>query len=62
MKNVPGDWKGLLSFQKLPLHVDGGVLRLKVRATQNVRFGVWLKGSLSESRVYYVNLTANKTH
>ena len=62
MKNVPGDWKGLLSFQKLPLHVDGGVLRLKVRATQNVRFGVWLKGSLSESSVYYVNLTANKTH
>ena len=62
MKNVQGDWKGMLSFQKLPLHVEGGVLRLKVRATQNVRFGVWLKGSLSESRVYYVNLTANKTH
>ncbi len=62
MKDVQGDWKGLLSFQKLPLHVEGGVLRLKVRATQNVRFGVWLKGSLSESRVYYVNLTANKTH
>ena len=62
MKDVQGDWKGMLSFQKLPLHVEGGVLRLKVRATQNVRFGVWLKGSLSESSVYYVNLTANKTH
>jgi len=61
MKNVQGDWKGLLSFPSLPLHVDGGVLRLKVRATQNVSFGVWLKGQSAESRVYKVNLTANKT-
>ena len=61
-KNEQGDWKGLLSFQALPLRVDGGVLRLKVRATQNAKFGVWLKGALSESRVHYVNLTANKTH
>ncbi len=61
-KNEQGDWKGLLSFQVLPLHVDGGVLRLKVRATQNAKFGVWLKGTSSESRVHYVNLTADKTH
>lgn len=61
MKNVQGDWKGLLSFPSLPLHVDGGMLRLKVRATQNAKFGVWLKGTSSESRVYYVNLTADKT-
>jgi len=61
IKNVQGDWKGLLSFPSLPLHVDGGVLRLKVRATQNARFGVWLKGASSESRVYYTSLTADKT-
>ena len=40
MKNVRGDWKGLLSFPMLPLRVDGGNVRLKVRATQNVKFGV----------------------
>lgn len=61
IKNVQDDWKGLLSFSSLPLHVDGGVLRLRVRATQNVKFGVWLKGISSESQVYYVPLRANKT-
>ncbi|SIO27356.1 hypothetical protein [Fibrobacter sp. UWB11] len=62
IKNVQGDWKGLLSFPSLPLHVDGGVLRLKVRSTQNVRFGVWLKSATSESGIYYAELTADKTH
>ncbi len=61
MNNVQGDWKGLLSFRSLPLRVDGGKLRLKVRASQNVKFGIWLKGT-SESGVYYVSLGANKTH
>lgn len=61
IKNVEGDWKGLLSFPSFPVRVEGGALRLKVRATQNAKFGVWLKESSSESRVYYVNLTANKT-
>ena len=62
VKDVQGDWKGLLSFSSLPLRVDGGVLRLKVRSTQNVKFGVWLKGYASESGIYYAELTANKTH
>ena len=61
MKNVRGDWKGLLSFPKLPLRVDGGNLRLKVRATQNVKFGVWLKGNFGTSSVHYVDLAANST-
>lgn len=62
IKNMQDDWKGLLSFPSLPLHVDGGVLRLKVRSTQNVKFGVWLKGNASESAIYYTGLIANKTH
>ena len=62
IKNVQGDWKGLLSFSQLPLHVDGGVLRIKARPTQNVKFGIWLKGTTSESGAYYAELTANKTH
>ena len=62
IKNVQGDWKGLLSFSRLPLRVDGGVLRLKVRSTQNVKFGVWLKGNASESGVHYAELAADKTH
>ena len=61
MKNLQDDWKGLLSFQSLPLHVDGGVLRLKVHATQNARFGVWLVNSSGVSDVHYVGLTANRT-
>ena len=41
IKNVQGDWKGLLSFPSLPLHVDGGVLRLKCvqRKMQNWVYG-----------------------
>ena len=61
MKNLQDDWKGLLSFQSLPLHVDGGVLRLKVHATQNASFGVWLVNSSGVSNVHYVGLTANRT-
>ena len=61
MKNLQDDWKGLLSFQSLPLHVDGGVPRLKVHATQNARFGVWLVNSSGVSNVHYVGLTANRT-
>ena len=62
MKNLQDDWKGLLSFRSLPLHVDGGVLRLKVHATQNSRFGVWLVNSSGNSNIHYVGLAANRTH
>ena len=61
MKNLQDDWKGLLSFRSLPQHVDGGVLRLKVHATQNASFGVWLVNSSGKSNVHYVGLTANRT-
>ena len=61
MKNLQDDWKGVLSFQSLPQHVDGGVLRLKVHATQNASFGVWLVNSSGKSNVHYVGLTANRT-
>lgn len=61
MKNLQDDWKGLLSFQSLPLYVDGGVIRLKVHATQNARFGVWLVNSSGVNDVHYVGLTANRT-
>ena len=61
MKNVQGDWKGELSFPAFPLRVDGGSLRLKVRATQNASFGVWLVDGSKNSRAYNVNLPANVT-
>lgn len=61
MKSLQGDWKGLLSFPALPLRVDDGALRLKVRATQNVSFGVWLANSSGTSKTYYVDLGANET-
>jgi hypothetical protein len=34
MKNVKADWIGALAFSALPKDVQGGTLRLKVRATQ----------------------------
>ena len=61
MKSSQGDWKGLLSFPALPLRIDDGVLRLKVRATQNVSFGVWLANASGNSKTYYVDLGANAT-
>lgn len=61
MKNVQGDWKGLLSFPSLPQKVVGGVLRMKVRATQNASFGVWLASSSGNSKIHYVDLAANAT-
>ena len=62
MKNMQGDWKGVLSFPMLPKIVDGGVFRMKARATQNATFGVWLVLPSGDSRVHYVDLNANTTH
>ena len=61
MKNSKSDWKGLLSFPSLPQNVAGGVLRMKVRSTQNVSFGVWLASPSGNSKVYYIDLAANVT-
>lgn len=61
MRNVRGDWTTLLSFSTLPATVEGGSLQLKVRVTQNSKFGVWLAGSFGKSSVYYVDIPANVT-
>lgn len=61
MRNVRGDWTALLSFASLPATVEGGSVQLKVRATQNAKFGIWLAGSFGKSAVYYVDIPANAT-
>lgn len=60
-KNSTGDWTGALSFASMPVDFQNGTLSLKVRATQNVKFGVWATGSFGTSKIHYENLTANST-
>ncbi len=61
MKNDAGDWTGLLNFEALPLKIQGGFLKTKVRSTQNARLGLWLKGSFGTSQIYFKSLVANQT-
>ena len=58
-KASKSDWTGTLMFPA-SINVAGGKLSLNVRATSNVKFGVWL-GSRSEG-VFYKNLSANETY
>lgn len=59
MNNVKADWVGALEFASLPKNVQGGTLRLKVRSTQNAKFGVWLSGPKGTGSVVFKNLPAN---
>ena len=61
MKNVKSDWIGALAFLALPKDVQGGALRLKVRATQKVKFGVWLSGAKGTGNVVFNDVSANVT-
>ena len=61
MKNVKADWIGSLSLAALPRNVQGGSLRLKVRATQKAKFGVWLSGSRGTGNVVFFDISANVT-
>lgn len=61
MRNMRGDWTALLSFNALPASVNGGSVQLKVRVTQNAKFGVWLTGAFGKSSIYYVDIPANVT-
>ena len=40
MRNYRGDWTGSLIFDAMPVTVQGGALKLKVRSTQAGNFGV----------------------
>ena len=61
MKNVKDDWIGAFEFKTLPKSVQGGNLRLKVRATQNAKVGVWLSGLNGKGSVVYNVVPANTT-
>jgi len=60
-KNTTGDWKAAITFNRMPLNVNGGALKLKVRATQNAKFALWISGNSGTSQVYAKDLTANQT-
>lgn len=61
-KNSGGDWKGELSFSKLPVYVKGGNLKVKLRSTQKGRAAIWLAGNFGKSSQYYTEMDANKTY
>ena len=59
-KNVMGDWSGALVFpQEAP--AQGGTVHLDVRATQNVKFGLWLDSGLGGGKRFTRDLKANET-
>lgn len=62
MKNYKGNWTGNLSLSNLPAIVQGGDLTFKVRATQKVRFGLWLESEYGRSAVKYYELEANRSY
>lgn len=60
-KGAKADWTGNLVFDKLPLRLNGGSLKITARATQNVKFGIWLTGNSGSGNVAFYNLQANST-
>ncbi len=61
MRNYRGDWTGSLIFDALPVMVQGGALKLKVRSTQAGNFGVWLSGVGGNGKISFHTLEAGKT-
>ena len=62
MKDMAGDWTGLLSLSNLPATVQGGNVNLKVRLTQKGKFGIWLAGAFGNSGIKFFDLDANRTY
>ena len=59
-KASKGDWTGALLFPT-DVNVAGGTLSMDVRATQGVKFGVWI-GTRGEGKTFYKNLAPNETY
>lgn len=59
-KASKGDWTGTLMFPA-GVNVAGGTLSMDVRATRNVKFGVWI-GTRGEGKTFYKNLAPNETY
>ncbi len=62
MKDKAGDWTGLLSLSNLPVTVQGGNVKVKVRSTQKGKFGIWLAGAFGNSGIKFFDLDANRTY
>jgi hypothetical protein len=61
IKNETAEWTGTLSFNGLPIPVEGGSFSISVRSTQNAKFGLWLTGNSGNGNVVFYTLTANST-
>ena len=57
-KNTKGDWRGALVFPK-SVAASGATLSMKIRSSQNVKFGVWLGNS---GEAFYKSLSANESY
>ncbi|SHL10549.1 hypothetical protein [Fibrobacter sp. UWEL] len=61
-KDAKSDWKGELFFKGMPIQVEGGDLKLKLRSTQKGNAVLWLAGSFGKSSTYSMEVAANKTY
>jgi hypothetical protein len=55
------DWKGALTFARLPATVSGGSLQMQARAANNASLSIWLETEAGSSNPKTYSLAANQT-
>ncbi len=60
-KNTNSDWIAAISFNQMPINVNGGSLKMKARATQNAEIALWVSGNFGTGPIYKKSITANQT-
>lgn len=60
-KNTNSDWIAAISFNQMPVNVNGGSLKMKARATQNAEIALWVSGNFGTGPIYKKSITANQT-
>ena len=61
IKTASSDWTGVFAFDKLPLHTNGGNLKISVRTTEQSKFGIWLESTDGQGSVKFFEISANTT-
>lgn len=59
--NEASNWETSLVLNNLPTYVQGGNLKLDIRATKAAKVGIWLEGEFGKSLVHYQGVDSGKT-